>query len=754
MRLWTRITLGASALFLALSPQTAPRAEAQALEPDKIIEEGVVMHGSPLEAVLQLLSELTARAILRPQALPTPEITFDSGGAITHGELVLALESLLSLNNIGISPLGDRFLKVVPLNVIRTEAPELVTSSLADREPSGQVVSKLFRLQYLDSQTFQQQIQPFLSPGFSAIIPFQNSNAVIVTDTVSNLQRLEYVVSEVDKPLKLNIETKFFALQFAQASEVAQQIQSLLENARSRFGAQNNPQGPSRGNREPAADMPQPQPDPAAGADGSIPLKILFGSNTAISSDDRTNQLIIMTEPSNLGFFVDIIERLDVKADPSTRIEVIPLKHADATEVASLLSQFVSGKTQSQSGDRATTTSSRERRPSRQPNATFGDNTIPPVVAPETQTRALSAIEAATEDRDSQFSSFMTIVADERSNALMISGTRSDLELIVDIVERIDVLLAQVQIEVVIVDVNLTNEMSRGSDVIQGILDDTGPTTKYTLGTVAAGGAGFNILGLNLAGTTFNYENGEVSNLVLNAIFQRARSNSNINVLSVPTIVTTHNKEASILVGQAVPIVTSSQSDLVNTSASRQSFQFQDIAIELTVKPLIGPNDIIQMQISQKIDEIADTVRIDDTDQPIIGRREASSFVSVRNRELVILGGLQRDRNSKSESRPSLIGEIPLIGRLFSSRGKNYQKSELMVFIRPTVMRTTDQTDAHADKKIGNLQSSESVERFLEEGDILLEAESADRVLSDGEKAVESEEASGEKPSAKRKKVK
>ena len=107
---------------------------------------------------------------------------------MTLGEAVLAIESLLSINGIGVTPLGEKFLKVVAINTIRTEAPELEIDSLQDRAPSGKVVSKLFRLQYLDSQTFQSQIQPFLSPNFSTIIPFQNSNAVIVTDTISNFR--------------------------------------------------------------------------------------------------------------------------------------------------------------------------------------------------------------------------------------------------------------------------------------------------------------------------------------------------------------------------------------------------------------------------------------------------------------------------------------------------------------------------------------------------------------------------------------
>ena len=117
----------------------------------------------PLVQVLDLLEGLTGRSVIRPQQLPTPEFTFNSRGPISRADAIVAVESLLSINGIGISPLGEKFLKVTTINAIGTEAPELVIESLRDWAPSGKIVSKLFRLQYLDSQTFQTQIQPLKS---------------------------------------------------------------------------------------------------------------------------------------------------------------------------------------------------------------------------------------------------------------------------------------------------------------------------------------------------------------------------------------------------------------------------------------------------------------------------------------------------------------------------------------------------------------------------------------------------------------
>ena len=671
----------------------------------------------PLEGVLEILSQLTDRAIVRPQSLPNPQITFDSGGPITKGELILALETLLSLNGIGISPLGDRFLKVVPLNILRSEAPELVTDSLAARNPSGQVVSKIFRLQHLDSQTFQQQVQPFMSPGFSQIIPFENSNAVLVTDTISNLQRLEYVVSEVDKPLKLNITPIFFTLQFAQASEVAQQLQGLIDDARSRFGAQNPQQGgASRVPQGGDPNVPTPIASPSGtGGEGAIPTQLLFGSSTAITADDRTNQLIIMTDPSSLPFFEDIIQKLDIKADPATRIEVIPLKHADATEVASLLSQFVSGKTKSDSSDRSPV-NTRER--NTQPRSTFGDRTTPRAETNATSATVSTAGGLGVEDRDSQFSDFMTIVADERSNALVISGTRSDLELMSVLISKIDVLLPQVRIEVIIAEVNLDkgSGVSRGIDAFQVdfVENEDGDGGQYSLSDI-------NILGLGVKNTVFDYADGVTSNLTISGVLNKAKESSDVRLLSVPTLVTTHNKEATIIVGEAQPIITGSQTDLVGSTTTRSTVQFRDIGIELTVTPLIGPNDVIQLEIDQKIDDIADTVTIDGNQQPIIGRRQAISYVGVRDGELIVLGGLQRHKTTKGDGGPALLGEIPLVGKLFSRRTRRFEKSELMVFIRPKVIRNTNEVNVDAQEKLTKQQISEKLKSFLEDGSIFTE---------------------------------
>ncbi|MEM9157769.1 MAG: secretin N-terminal domain-containing protein [Verrucomicrobiota bacterium] len=726
MKIWIQKTVAWSALCVfALMGKTVSTA-IEVDDPDTIVESAKI-RGIPLIDVLAQMESLTGRAVIRPTALPNPEIYFDIPENMTKQELVLALESVLSINGIGIAPMGEKFIKVVAIGNISKESPELVVGTLAERAPSSQVVSKIFRLEYLDSQTFQEQIQPFLNPGFSSIIPFENSNAVIVTDTVSNLQRIEYVVSEVDKPSRFNIEPKFYPLLYAEATEVAQQIQRMIDDARNRFGeggsnGQNNRNTRNIGNNR-AGGRPGPggqnQDGPqgptisegVAGEAGGA-QNALFGSSTAISSDERTNQVIVITEPSNHPFFDEMIAKFDVRADPATNIEVIRLKHAEAQVVQSILSELVSGETSAETSDRSAANNNSNTNANTNNNRTTNNNQARTGNANAVgQNRPTVTASATGEERETQFSNFMTIVSDERSNSLIVTGTKSDLISIRELVDEIDVLLPQVRIEVVIVDVNLSDDATRGSDVLSAIWDETVATNEASGSDAQVTLGDFNILGLGLGETIFRIQDGEIADLLLNGVFTRAKDSSDVKVISVPTIVTTHNQEATISVGQSQPYISST--DTLVGGTSRSNVSFVDANVELTVTPLIGPNDVIQLTVDQTIDEITS---VDETLGPTVGKRSANSFISAKNGELVVLGGLQRQAATESKASPAIIGELPLIGRLFSSRGKGNIKAELMVFIRPTIVRDTSDGRELAEETLDVSDNKDAIDRFLNTG--------------------------------------
>lgn len=660
-----------------------------------------------LPRVLDALETLTGRSVIRPQQLPTPKFTFNSRGPISTRDAVIAIESLLSLNNIAVAPLGEKFIKVVVITSIKTEAPELVLGTLRDCPPSGRIVSKLFRLEHLDTNSFQTQVQPFLSPGFGAVVPFQNSNTLLVTDTISNLQRLEYVLMQVDKPRDL--VTQFYTLKFAQAQAVAEKIKSLIETTRTAFNRQNGQGGGAGGSS--AAPNAVTAPAAEGGADSAAAGlgAALISATTSINFDERTNQVILVTDTSSVQFYQNLIEKLDVQADPSTQIAVIQIQHAQATDVASLLSTFISGSSSSASRSGSSSNGSKSSRKSR------STETFPGIGRNEagnqsSQTRLPQAVAAggAAGERNSQFSDFMTIIADERSNAIVASGTQDDLNLIRSLIKQIDVVLPQVQIDVLIASVTLTDTVQRGIDAFTGIKVE-GNKVVGILGAAASGskaavsgvtGPGFDISQILMTGKQSFTANVGTPN-----------TKSNVRVLSVPSITTTHNQEATITVAKAVPIITSAYSDTTAVTTARNSYSYQNIGLELTVKPLIGSDGTIQMEIEQSADEI-DSYNADD--QPLISKRTAKSFISVGDGEIIVLAGMQKDSKGKTRNGMPLISEIPLLGALFGSNKTEKNRDEIVFFIQPRVIRTTAEGDRLAREQAEGSATRKLVEKRIQ----------------------------------------
>ncbi|HLP09755.1 MAG TPA: secretin N-terminal domain-containing protein, partial [Opitutaceae bacterium] len=641
---------------------TAPRTPA-AIQPippagdgDAMVD-NIKLSDNPLTSVLDLLEQLTGRSVIRPQQLPTPTFTFNSHGPITKRDAIIALESLLSLNNIAVAPLGEKFIKVVVITNIKTEAPELVLGTLADQPPSGRIVSKLFRLEHLDTTTFQTQVQPFLSPGFGAVVPFQNSSTILVTDTISNLQRLEYVLEQVDKPRDL--VTKFYTLKFAQAQDVAEKIKSLIESTRTAFNKQ-----AGQGGGAPAALTPQGVPAPTTG-EGSADATAaglgaaLISATTSINFDERTNQVILVTDSSSVQFYENLIEKLDVQADPSTQIAVIQIQHATAKDVASLLSMFISGSTGSAS--RSSSTGGTRAKRSRETFPGLGrdrdrERDDSRTTTPAQPVVAGGAMRTGTgKERNSQFSEFMTIIADERSNAIVASGTQDDLNLVRALIKQVDIILPQVQIDVLIASVTVGKTVQRGIDAFTNIT---------VAGNRVVGIEGVSGPGYSLSNIVVNQVAGGSDTVSGKANITKSNQWSNVRVLSVPSITTTHNQEASVTVAQSVPIITSSYSDTTSTTTARNSYSYQNVGIELVVKPLIGADGTIQLEISQTANEIE---RYNADGQPFISTREAQSFISVADGEIIVLGGLQKDTNGKTRGGFPLVSEIPVIGALFGS---------------------------------------------------------------------------------------
>jgi general secretion pathway protein D len=203
---------------------------------------------------------------------------------------------------------------------------------------------------------------------------------------------------------------------------------------------------------------------------------------------------------------------------------------------------------------------------------------------------------------------------------------------------------------------------------------------------------------------------------LVNGVLSAAESDSNVHILSTPTIVVSHNEEGIVNVSESRPIITSSTSSLDSGTNTRSSVEFRDIGIQLTVTPLIGADGSVQMTIEQTVDNVAGTTDIDGNDQPIIGRREATSTVTVRSGEVIILGGLQENRRNDSNAYFPVIGKLPIIKEIFGGDSTDYTRTELIIFVRPTVLRSPSEAQAMTNDKLEVIEDGPVVKEYLETG--------------------------------------
>ena len=642
------------------SAQNAP-AGANATGPREEMIDQIKLADAPLDTVLQLLEQLTGRVIIRPATLPTANYTLVITRPMPKSEAILALETALAMNQVGVAPMGDSFLKVVALPSLRTEVPRMLVGRASDLPSSGTVMAKVFQFDFLRANEFVPQLAQLLNPQLGGPILFEKTNAVMITDSVSTLQRIEALVAELDKPVTANLAPKFYQLRFAKASVLVNQLRTTLQGV----------------------------------------VQTQLGSATTYSADDRTNQVILISDPRQHAFFDDLIRQLDVKADPNTRNEVIYLRHAAAKDVSSLISQLVSGQNKATS-----TTGQQSVRPgtvANTPATTAANQTNAP-------TPAAPAV-AGLMDSTTEFSSLVTVLPDERSNAVVISGTVDDIRIIRELVEKIDVLLAQVRIEVVIAEVTLSDESATGieelglkiqGDKLVGFNGSlAGPSIAATNGTITRG-----------AGTSGGRD------LAAEISIKSTPRKGNTNILSVPAIVTTHNKEARFFVGESRPVISSYLADGAGMSGGatssfggyRSTVAQQEIGIELKVKPLIGNDGSVQLDIKQKVEDVLGNITIDNNPQPRIGKRETESFVSVKSGEIVVLGGLQRDSQSRSTTR---LGPIPILGDLFGSRRREKGRTDLVFFVRPYVLQNTAADNTEPMSRLEDNPQKDAVLRAL-----------------------------------------
>ena len=288
------------------------------------------------------------------------------------------------------------------------------------------------------------------------------------------------------------------------------------------------------------------------------------------------------------------------------------------------------------------------------------------------------------------------IIADERTNSLLVFADKDDLKAITNIIAKLDVVLAQVLIEAVICSVSLGDDVSYGVSYLQGQQSSSGRFTG--IGAVNNGrfldfssfsNSGGTNSGVSALANGFSYFGNWGNDLDVTAW---ALANDNrATVLARPRILTSHAKEATMFVGQTVPYITGYYGGGgVYGGSPYSQYQQMQIGINLSVLPFINSEGLVVMDIQQRIQSMDGQVAINGNNVPITSDTDSSAYVAVRDRETIVLGGYIRDESSKSGSGVPILKDIPLLGNLFRSTSKSKKRSEQLVFIRPTVLPTPE----------------------------------------------------------------
>ena len=505
------------------------------------------------------------------------------------------------------------------------------TTGPQERTRSGgdTIQTQVFRLQHESAAQLLPVLRPLITPN-NSITAYPNNNTLVVTDYASNLQRIEKIIQSVDQPT--DGDSVMIKLQYASALDVAQTIKGLLT-------------------------------EPAQAADPT--------SRFTIAADARSNSVLARAgDPAKLKRVRELVAMLDSPTSAGGNIHVIYLKNAEAVKLAEVLRAIYSGES---TGAQAHATT--------------------PVVA--------SPLGQGVAPAQSAGSKPGIIQADPTTNSIIITAPDAIYNNLRAVVEKLDARRAQVYVEALIAEVSADKAAEFG--VQWQDLTGAGKTTGQLFGGTNFSSGGKNIVGIaqNPAGLATGLNIGVIKGTVtvggaeilnLGILVRALQSDANANILSTPTLLTMDNEEAKIVIGQNVPFITGSYavSAAATTPTPFQTVDRKDVGLTLKIKPQISEGGAVRLQVSQEVSSVFDKTNPAGI---ITRKRSVDSTVLVNDGQIVVIGGLIEDTVTDGVEKVPGLGDLPIIGSLFRYNTRQRTKTNLMVFLRPTVLRSVEQAD-------------------------------------------------------------
>ncbi len=641
---WQRLTALALATALLLPPPLA----AQSRRSTAPVTVNFV--NADIEAVTRAFAAMLDRSILvDPRVRGSMTVYSEQPQSVTQ-----AFQSYQSaLRGLGFAVVeSGGLLKVVPEADAKLQTG---TVSVGEVGPRGnQIITQIFPLRFENPNNLVAVLRPLISAN-NTINANLGSNSLVITDYADNLQRLSRIISALDLPSSTGVEV--IPLQHVVAADIAPLVQRLAESGGSTPGAPN-----------------------------------LASGSTTVLADARSNSLLVRAaNPARLELVRSTVAQLDRPSTligPNGGLWVVHLKNADAVKLATVI-RAAFGALAGGGGASATVGGS----PGRAGINTGGANQGGGSAA------ATTPVAGSAEPSTGGF-----IQADPATNSLVITAPEPLYRQVRAMIDQLDARRAQVYIESMIVEVSGGDAADFGFQW-QGLLGRSGDSTGLIAGTnfTPVGGAG-NIIGVNTGAVQGQINVGEGLNLgllrsingvvSLAAIARALQSQANTNIVSTPNLITLDNEEAKIVVGENVPFITGQFTGAGGTGANANPFQTierQDVGITLRIKPQIGEGGAVRMQIFQEQSSVLATTAAGTTNAgPSTSKRSIEGTVVVDDGQILVLGGLIEDRFITNRSKVPLLGDIPWLGALFRSESRERRRTNLMVFLRPIVMRDAE----------------------------------------------------------------
>ena len=596
-----------------------------------------------IEAVARTMGVITGRTVVvDPRVRGTMNLSSDrpQSPAAAYNQFLVALRlrGFTVVEASGIS-------RIVP------EADGKLQGSVvtvAPASPGGsQIVTQIFRLNHETANNLVPVLRPLISPN-NTINVNPGNNSLVITDYADNLQRLAKIIAAMDLPNAGGVEV--WPLKHALAVDLAPLLIRLTL-----------------------------APTAATAGQGQIDNSF----RTTILAEPRSNALIVRAaNPARVALIKSLVEQLDQPSsgDAAGNIHVVYLKNADAVKLAVTLRAAMAGTPTSPSGP-----------------------TIP--TAPLAGAGAAAASFAATAaiQGSGPPSTGGQIQADPATNSLVITAPEPQYRQLRAVIDQLDARRAQVFVESLIAEVNADKAAEFGIQW-QGVLGKNGDGSIGLLGT-NFGTGGSNIISLASGAASGKVAPGSGLNLgvanringiyVLGFLARFLQQTGDGNILSTPNLLTLDNEEAKIVIGQNVPFVTGS---FTNTSSGGgavnpfQTIERKDVGLTLRVKPQISENGTVKLTIFQEVSSVQAS-SINSPTGLITNKRSIESNVLVEDGAIVVLGGLLQDEYAGNQEKVPVLGDVPFFGNLFRSETRSRKKTNLMVFLRPVVVRDAAAVD-------------------------------------------------------------